>query len=149
MTDVMTDSPPHTRAFVINGEILAWDPLRRELQIGTHLVCVAPSVPVAKLTCSRLGLDLQIGLERAGREADMRRDGHGLRARGPPQRPVDCHGAHAGLTGVPDPAGRNHSRQPLNERGSRPGSPPQPEETLDPLNQAGQPHRGPERQCAG
>jgi hypothetical protein len=86
MTDVMTDSPPHTRAFVITGEILAWDPLRRELQIGTHLVCVAPSVPVAKL--------------------DMRRDGHGLRARGPPQRPVDCHGAHAGLTGVSNPAGR-------------------------------------------
>ena len=51
MTDVMTDSPPHTRAFVINGEILAWDPLRRELQIGTHRVSVAPSVPVAKLTC--------------------------------------------------------------------------------------------------
>jgi hypothetical protein len=51
MTDVLSDCPPHTQAFVINGEILAWDPLRRELQIGTHLVCVAPSVPVAKLTC--------------------------------------------------------------------------------------------------
>jgi hypothetical protein len=51
MTDVMIDSPPHMKAFVINGEILAWDPLRRELQIGTHLVFVAPSVPVAKLKC--------------------------------------------------------------------------------------------------
>jgi hypothetical protein len=39
------------KAFVINGEILAWDPLRRELQIGTHLVFVAPSVTVAKLKC--------------------------------------------------------------------------------------------------
>lgn len=51
MTDVMTDSPPNMQAFVVNGEILAWDPLRRELQIGTHLVFVAPSVPVAKLKC--------------------------------------------------------------------------------------------------
>jgi hypothetical protein len=51
MTDVMTDSPSNTRAFVINGEIVAWDPLQRELRIGTHLVSVAPSVPIAKLTC--------------------------------------------------------------------------------------------------
>ena len=51
MTDVMSDCPPHTQPFVINGEILAWDPLRRALQIGTHLVSVAPSVPVAKLKC--------------------------------------------------------------------------------------------------
>jgi hypothetical protein len=51
MTDIMIDSPPNTQAFVINGEILAWDPLQRELQIGTHLVSVAPSVPVTKLKC--------------------------------------------------------------------------------------------------
>jgi hypothetical protein len=51
MTDVMTDCPPNTRTFVINGEIRAWDPLQRELQIGTHLVSVAPSVSVAKLKC--------------------------------------------------------------------------------------------------
>ena len=51
MTDVMSDCPPHTQPFVINGEILAWNPLRRELQIGTHLVSLAPSVSVAKLTC--------------------------------------------------------------------------------------------------
>ena len=51
MTDVMTDSPPNTQAFVINGEVLAWDPLKRELQIGTHRVSVAPSVPVVKLKC--------------------------------------------------------------------------------------------------
>jgi hypothetical protein len=55
MTDVLTDSPPTTRAFVIRGEILAWDPLNRELQIGTHLVCVAPSVPTAKLKCGVTG----------------------------------------------------------------------------------------------
>ena len=55
MTDVLTDSPANTRAFVIQGEILAWDPLNRELQIGTHLVCVAPSVPVAKLKCGVTG----------------------------------------------------------------------------------------------
>jgi hypothetical protein len=51
MTDVMIDSPPNTQAFVIKGEILAWDPLQRELQIGTHLVSVASSVPVTKLKC--------------------------------------------------------------------------------------------------
>lgn len=55
MTDVLTDSPPNTQAFVIQGEILAWDPLNRELQIGTHLVSVAPSVPVAKLKCGVTG----------------------------------------------------------------------------------------------
>jgi hypothetical protein len=55
MTDVLTDCPPNTRAFVIQGEILAWDPLSRELQIGTHLVSVAPSVPVAKLKCGVRG----------------------------------------------------------------------------------------------
>ena len=51
MTDVMTDRPPDTRAFVINGEILAWDPLSREVQIGAHRLAVAPSVAVAKLEC--------------------------------------------------------------------------------------------------
>jgi hypothetical protein len=49
MTDVMTDPPAPTQKFVIKGEILTWDPLRRELQIGAHLVSVAPSVPVVKL----------------------------------------------------------------------------------------------------
>ena len=51
MTDVMIESPPNTQAFVITGEILAWDLLQRQLQVGTHLVSVAPSVPVAKLKC--------------------------------------------------------------------------------------------------
>jgi hypothetical protein len=51
MTDVITDCPPNTRIFVITGEICAWDSLTRELQIGSHLVSVAPSVSIVKLKC--------------------------------------------------------------------------------------------------
>jgi predicted transcriptional regulator len=51
MTDVIHGRLPYTRAFVLRGEVLAWDPLRRELQIGAHRVSVAPSVEVAKLAC--------------------------------------------------------------------------------------------------
>lgn len=51
MTDVITECPPNTQAFIIHGEILAWDPAQRALQVGTHRVSVAPSVPIAKLKC--------------------------------------------------------------------------------------------------
>jgi len=51
MTDVISDCPPNMQAFVIHGEIVAWDPLQRALQVGTHRVSVAPSVSNAKLKC--------------------------------------------------------------------------------------------------
>jgi hypothetical protein len=51
MTDVLTQCPPHTQAFIIHGEILAWDPDQRALQVGAHRVSVAPSVPIVKLKC--------------------------------------------------------------------------------------------------
>jgi hypothetical protein len=55
MTDVITGCLPNTRTFVIKGEIRAWDPFTRELQIGTHLVSVAPSVPTMRLKCGVTG----------------------------------------------------------------------------------------------
>ena len=51
MTDVFINCPPNTQAFTIHGEILAWDPAQRALQVGAHRVYVAPSVPMVKLKC--------------------------------------------------------------------------------------------------